>query len=117
MSNQPDDRGAVETNPDTEDDGGRRDNLLTRPTSGWSSLTNGGELMFFRDTQLKSGSVDTLAALQWPVSQGWWRRPISNSAELRRRGLLHQRSDTFALSGLTFNLSYQTLLRVRRPAA
>jgi hypothetical protein len=30
---------------------------------------NGGELMFFRDTQVKSGSVDILAAWQWLVTK------------------------------------------------
>jgi hypothetical protein len=30
---------------------------------------NGGELMFFRDTQVKSGSVDILAAYKWLVTQ------------------------------------------------
>jgi hypothetical protein len=33
-------------------------------------LDNGGELMFFRDTQVKSGSVDILAAYKWLVTQG-----------------------------------------------
>ena len=31
---------------------------------------NGSELMFFRDTQVASGSVDILAALNWLVGQG-----------------------------------------------
>jgi hypothetical protein len=31
---------------------------------------NGSELMFFRDTQVKSGSVDILAAMNWLVGQG-----------------------------------------------
>jgi hypothetical protein len=30
---------------------------------------NGGELMFFRDTQVKTGSVDILAAYQWLITK------------------------------------------------
>jgi hypothetical protein len=32
---------------------------------------NGKELMFFRDTQVTSGSVDILAAYQWEVAHGF----------------------------------------------
>ncbi|HSW79837.1 MAG TPA: hypothetical protein VLG47_03605, partial [Candidatus Saccharimonadales bacterium] len=32
--------------------------------------TGGGELIFFRDTQVKSGSVDILAAYKWLIAQG-----------------------------------------------
>jgi hypothetical protein len=32
---------------------------------------NGKELMFFRDTQISSGSVDILAAYQWEVAHGF----------------------------------------------
>ena len=37
---------------------------------GVEVCNSGGELMFFRDAQTSSGSVDILAALQWLVSQG-----------------------------------------------
>ncbi len=34
-------------------------------------FANGSELMFFRDTQIASGSVDILAAYQWEVAHGF----------------------------------------------
>ncbi len=34
-------------------------------------FANGSELMFFRDTQVASGSVDILAAYQWEVAHGF----------------------------------------------
>ena len=37
----------------------------------YSFYDNGGELMFFRDTQVAVGSVDILAALQWEVANGY----------------------------------------------
>jgi hypothetical protein len=44
---------------------------LTLDGVGYKFFNNGGELMFFRDTQTTSGSVDILAAFNWLVSNGY----------------------------------------------
>jgi hypothetical protein len=38
---------------------------------GYKFYNNGGELMFFRDVQVNSGSVNILAALKWLVTHGY----------------------------------------------
>jgi hypothetical protein len=38
---------------------------------GYKFYDNGGELMFFRDAQVTSGSVDLLAAWEWEVANGY----------------------------------------------
>ena len=57
----------------------RSRSALTLEGVPYHFLNNGGELMFFRDAQVASGSVNILAAFQWPVSQG-----LVKSTDVRR---------------------------------
>jgi hypothetical protein len=67
---------------------------------------NGGELMFFRDSQVKSGSVDILAALQWLVSQGHLKATdVPTQLEYGVEICSTVGAQTFATTGLTFALS------------
>jgi hypothetical protein len=67
---------------------------------------NGGELMFFRDTQVKSGSVDILAAMNWLVSQGLVKSTdVPTQLEYGVEICSTDGSDeTFPMTGLTFSL-------------
>ena len=76
---------------------------------------NGGELMFFRDTQATSGSVDILAALQWLVANPN-ADPASTGAHVVASDVPTQfeygvevcytsGTETFPMNGLTFSLS------------
>jgi len=67
---------------------------------------SGGELMFFRQTQVTSGSVDILAAYQWLVDNGY----VSASAvptqlEYGVEICSTNGAETFPMTGLTFSLS------------
>jgi len=67
---------------------------------------NGGELMFFRNTQVKSGSVDILAAFQWLESQGLVKSTdIPTQLEYGVEVCYTSGSETFPLTGLTFSLT------------
>ncbi len=67
---------------------------------------NGGELMFFRDTQTSSGSVDVLAALQWLVSQGLVQSTdVPTQLEYGVEVCSTSGAQTFPLTGLSFALS------------
>jgi hypothetical protein len=79
---------------------------LTLDGVPYKFYNNGGELMFFRDTQVKSGSVDILAAFQWLVSQGLV-QPTDVPTQLEYGVEVCDTSgpETFPLTGLTFNLS------------
>ncbi len=67
---------------------------------------NGGELMFFRDAMVKSGSVDILAAMNWLVSQGLVQSTdVPTQLEYGVEIVSTSGSDTFPLTGLTFNLN------------
>jgi hypothetical protein len=69
-------------------------------------LNNGGELMFFRDSQVSSGSVDILAALQWLAAQGIVKSSdVPTQLEYGVEICSTSGSETFPLTGLTFNLS------------
>jgi hypothetical protein len=67
---------------------------------------NGGELMFFRDSQVKSGSVDILAALQWLVSQDLVSSmDVPTQLEYGVEVCYTSGTETFPLTGLTFDVS------------
>jgi Carboxypeptidase regulatory-like domain len=67
---------------------------------------NGGELMFFRDTMVKSGSVDILAAMNWLVSQGLVKSTdVPTQLEYGVEICSTSGSETFPLTGLTFDLN------------
>lgn len=69
-------------------------------------LDNDGELMFFRDSQVKSGSVDILAALQWLVSQGHLKASdVPTQLEYGVEICSTVGTQTFATTGLTFSLN------------
>ena len=67
---------------------------------------NGGELMFFRDAQAASGSVDILAAFQWLVSQGLVKSTdVPTQLEYGVEISSTSGTETFPPTGLTFSLS------------
>lgn len=69
-------------------------------------LNNGGELMFFRDQQVSSGSVDILAAFQWLVSQGLVKSTdVPTQLEYGVEISYTSGTETFPTTGLTFSLS------------
>jgi len=69
-------------------------------------LNNGGELMFFRDAQVSSGSVDILAALKWLASHGFVSASdVPTQLEYGVEICYTSGTETFPLTGLTFNLS------------
>jgi hypothetical protein len=79
---------------------------LTLDGVPYSFYNNGGELMFFRQTQVSSGSVDILAALQWLVSQGLVNASdVPTQLEYGVEISDTSGTETFPMTGLTFNLS------------
>jgi hypothetical protein len=67
---------------------------------------NGGELMFFRDTQVKSGSVDILAAMQYLVSRGLVKSTdVPTQLEYGVEICSTVGTQTFPMNGLTFSLN------------
>jgi hypothetical protein len=79
---------------------------LTLDGVGYKFYNNRGELMFFRDTQTSSGSVDILAAFQWLVSQGLVKSSdVPTQLEYGVEICYTSGSETFPMTGLTFNLS------------
>jgi hypothetical protein len=67
---------------------------------------NGGELMFFRDAQTASGSVDILGAFQWLVSQGLVKSSdVPTQLEYGVEVCSTSGAETFPLTGLSFNVS------------
>jgi hypothetical protein len=73
---------------------------------GYTFYNNGGELMFFRDTQVTSGSVDILAAFKWLVSQGIVQATdVPTQLEYGVEVCYTSGAETFPMTGLTFNLS------------
>jgi hypothetical protein len=79
---------------------------LTLDGVPYKFYNNGGELMFFRDTQVKSGSVDILAAFQWLVSQGLVQSTdVPTQLEYGVEVCYTSGSETFPMTGLTFNLT------------
>jgi hypothetical protein len=62
--------------------------------------------MFLRDNQVTSGSVDILAAFQWLVSQGIVQSTdVPTQLEYGVEIAYTTGSETFPMTGLTFNLS------------
>jgi hypothetical protein len=69
-------------------------------------LNLGGEVIFFRDNQVASGSVDLLAAFNFEVSQGWaTASDVPTQLEYGVEICSTTGSQTFPLTGLSFNLS------------
>jgi hypothetical protein len=67
---------------------------------------NGSELMFFRDSQTTSGSVDILSAMQWLVSEGLVKATdVPTQLEYGVEVCYTSGAETFPLTGLTFSLS------------
>jgi hypothetical protein len=67
---------------------------------------NSGELMFFRGSQTASGSVDILAAFQWLVAHGYVSSSdVPTQLEYGVEIASTTGSETFPMTGLTFNLS------------
>jgi len=72
----------------------------------YSFYNNGGELMFFRQTQVSSGSVDILAALQWLVSQGLVKSSdVPWQLEYGVEISATTGTETFPMTDLSFSLS------------
>ena len=72
------------------------------------NTTNVGncELMFFRDTQTTSGSVDILAAFRWEVANGYAKASdVPTQLEYGTEVCYTSGNETFNTTGLTFNLS------------
>jgi hypothetical protein len=70
---------------------------------------NNGELMFFRDTQVSSGSVDVLAAFKWLVSQGIVKSTdVPTQLEYGVEVCYTTGTERFPLTGLTFALTSKT---------
>ncbi len=69
-------------------------------------LNNGGELMFFRDTMVKSGSVDILAAMKWLVTQGLIKSTdVPTQLEYGVEICATNGTETFPMTGVTFSLN------------
>lgn len=65
----------------------------------------GGELIFIRDTMVKSGSVDLLAAMKWLVTQGLVKSTaVPTQLEYGVEVCSTSGTETFPMTGLTFNL-------------
>lgn len=66
---------------------------------------NGGELMFFRQTQVSSGSVDILAAFDWLVANGYIKSTdVPTQLEYGVEVCYTVGTETFPMTGLSFNL-------------
>ena len=64
------------------------------------------EYMFFRDTQVTSGSVNILAAWQWEVANGYASASdIPTQLEYGVEVSYTSGTETFPMTGLTFNVS------------
>ena len=69
-------------------------------------LNNDGEIVFFRDTQVSSGSVDILAAFNTEVLFGWAKATDApTQLEYGVEICATSGTQTFPMTGLTFNLS------------
>ena len=67
---------------------------------------NGGELMFFRQNQVTSGSVDILAAYDWLVHNGYVSaNDVPTQLEYGVEICSTNGNETFPMTGLTFSLS------------
>lgn len=69
-------------------------------------FNNGGELMFFRQTQVTSGSVDLLAAFNWLVTNGYVKSTdVPTQLEYGVEVCTTVGTETFPMTGLTFSVS------------
>jgi hypothetical protein len=69
-------------------------------------LDNGGEIIFFRATQVSSGSVDILGAFDFEIAQGWAKASdVPTQLEYGVEICSTTGTQTFPLNGLTFSLS------------
>jgi hypothetical protein len=67
---------------------------------------NAGELMFFRDIQVASGSVNILAAFRWLISQGFVKSTDVPTQLLYGVEISYTSgAEKFPMTGLTFDLS------------
>ena len=67
---------------------------------------NGGELMFFRQAQVTSGSVDILAAYDWLVQNGYVKASdVPTQLEYGVEICSTAGNETFPMTGLTFSTS------------
>ncbi len=72
----------------------------------YDALDLGGEVIFFRDTQVASGSVDILAAYDFEVSMGWASASdVPTQLEYGVEICATTGTQTFPMTGLTFSLS------------
>jgi hypothetical protein len=72
--------------------------------------TSNGELMFFRDTQAKSGSVDILAAFQWLVSNGYLKATAEPTQLLYGVEVSYTSgTETFPMTGLTMTVNGRSM--------
>ncbi len=82
---------------------GQAKTALTLDGVAYHFLDNGGELMFFRDTPVTSGSVDILAAYQWEVAHGYAKSTdVPTQLEYGVEVCSTSGSETFPMNGLTF---------------
>jgi hypothetical protein len=73
---------------------------------GYKFFDNGGELMFFRDTQVTSGSANILAAFQWLVAHGYESASsVPTQLEYGTEIASTVGAETFETDGLTFSLT------------
>jgi hypothetical protein len=79
---------------------------LTLDGVAYHFVKNGTELMFFRDNQVKSGSVDILAAMKWLVSQNLVKSSdVPTQLEYGVEICSTNGSESFPMTGLSFSLS------------
>ncbi len=81
---------------------------ITASISGvnYKFIDNGGELIFMRETQVLSGSVDILGIYQWEVSHGYAsNNDVPTQLEYGVEVCATNGNETFALTGLTFSLN------------
>ena len=72
----------------------------------YNFFANGSELMFFRQTQVPSGSVDILAAFQWEVAHGYAKATdVPTQLEYGVEVSYTSASETFPMTGLTMSVS------------
>ena len=95
---------------------GQATTSLTIDGVGYTFLANGTncsaanestcEYMFFRDTQVTSGSVDLAAIFQWEVANGYAKASdVPTQLQYGVEISYTSGSETFPLTGLTFNVS------------
>ena len=79
---------------------------VTLGGTGYKFLNNGGELMFFRDTQVSSGSVNILDAFKWLVAEGIVKATaVPTQLEYGVEICYTSGTETFPLNGLTFTVT------------